>query len=85
MEKTADHKKVEKIFEKSLSFCAVGGVPGDGEIPMETVRNCPSAESPMKIMSGVLDKYGQHTKRQTKYGQPCADFLPFTRLLFTYF
>ena len=60
--------------DTSVAYGAVGGVPGDGEIPMETVRSCPSAESPMKIMSGVLDKYGQHTKRQTKCKQPCADF-----------
>ena len=45
--------------DTSVAYGAVGGVPGDGEIPMETVRSCPSAESPMKIMSGVLDKYGQ--------------------------
>ena len=44
--------------DTSVAFGAVGGVPGDGEIPMETVSYCPSAVCPC---SGRLeDKYEQN-------------------------
>ena len=48
--------------DTSVAYCAVGGVPGDGEIPMETVRSCPSAESPMKIMSVGMRKITDNTQ-----------------------
>jgi len=44
--------------DTSVAYGAVGGVPGDGEIPMETDRNCPSAVCPC---SGRFeDKYEQY-------------------------
>ena len=67
--------------DTSVAYCAVGGVPGDGEIPMETVRSCPSAESPMKIMSVGMRKITDNTqndKQKSGWSFYCYAAIPCT-------